>query len=114
MSSIQLQHAKLWFAGINQNWGLSEFEIGELKEIFTTSQRIETDGLEVKTIPMIYPPLDSLEVSIKSKNLSEFEQSNKLLTKTCNNCHADNNFGFNVITVPINPPVTNQEFKPKE
>jgi len=27
MSNIQMHHAKLWFAGINQNWELADFEI---------------------------------------------------------------------------------------
>jgi len=27
MSNIQVHHAKLWFAGINQNWELADFEI---------------------------------------------------------------------------------------
>jgi hypothetical protein len=32
MSQIQVHHAKLWFAGKNQNWELADFEIGEIEE----------------------------------------------------------------------------------
>jgi hypothetical protein len=32
MSSIQVHHAKLWFAGQAQNWELANFEIAEIKE----------------------------------------------------------------------------------
>jgi hypothetical protein len=32
MSSIQVHHAKLWFAGQNQNWELADFEMHEIDE----------------------------------------------------------------------------------
>ncbi len=32
MMGIQVHHAKIWFAGKNQNWKLADFEIGEIKE----------------------------------------------------------------------------------
>ena len=32
MSSIQVHHNKLWFAGTNNNWKLADFEITEIKE----------------------------------------------------------------------------------
>jgi hypothetical protein len=32
MSSIQIHHAKLWFAGKNQNWELADFEMHEIGE----------------------------------------------------------------------------------
>ena len=31
MSGIQTHHAKLWFAGINENWKLAAYEIKEIK-----------------------------------------------------------------------------------
>src|ERR1700746_2670892 len=32
MLAIQLHHAKLWFAGQNQNWPLADFEVHEILE----------------------------------------------------------------------------------
>jgi len=32
MTGIQVHHAKLWFAGQNQNWSLADFEIHEIGE----------------------------------------------------------------------------------
>jgi hypothetical protein len=32
MNGIQMHHAKLWFAGTNQNWPLAAFEVNEIKE----------------------------------------------------------------------------------
>ena len=34
MMAIQQHHAKLWFAGVNGNWGLASYELGELDELF--------------------------------------------------------------------------------
>ena len=43
MSSIQVHHEKLWFAGINQNWKLADFEINEIKESLDDISQYCTD-----------------------------------------------------------------------
>ena len=111
MSSIQMHHAKLWFAGINNNWKLSEYEIGEIRELIESAKEILSDRPEIKTIPMIYPPIDSIAKAVKMQNEELFKTGFKQLTVTCNACHQLNHFEFNVITVPNAPPVTNQDFK---
>jgi len=112
MSGIQMHHAKLWFAGQSQNWPLADFEINEIKESLDDIQKYCSDRTEVKSIGMINDPIDSLTNAIQQKNLSLFKSSFTLLTNTCNNCHHATEHAFNVVTIPINPPVTNQEFKP--
>lgn len=112
MMGVQTHHAKVWFAGINNNWPLAEYEMGELKEMFDQAREIETDRPEIKTMPMIYPPIDSLNSAIARKDLPAFKKGFELLTNTCNNCHTANHFEFNVITIPTVPPVTNQDFRP--
>ncbi len=114
MNTIQLHHAKLWFAGINKNWKLANYEIGELRETFEQARKVETTRPEVKSIPIIYPPLDSLQDSIDRKDLAEFKKDFQFLTNTCNTCHRDNHFEFNIIKIPSAPPVTNQKFKPRK
>src|SRR6185312_1808063 len=52
MGGIQTHHAKLWYAGINDNWKLAQYEIDELKERFEQARTIETGRPEVKMIPM--------------------------------------------------------------
>jgi hypothetical protein len=111
MNTVQLHHAKLWFAGTNKNWKLANYEIGELRETFEQAKKVETTRPEVKSIPIIYPPLDSLQNSINRKDLAAFKKNFHFLTNTCNTCHTDNHFEFNVIKIPSAPPVTNQEFK---
>ncbi len=60
---------------------------------------------------MMYPSIDSINVAISHKNLEEFKSGFRLLTASCNSCHSDNNFEFNIITIPTAPPVSNQDFK---
>ena len=111
MGGIQTHHAKLWYAGINDNWKLAQYEIDELKERFEQARTVETGRPEVKMIPMMYASIDSINVAISHKNLEEFKSGFQLLTASCNSCHSDNNFEFNIITIPTAPPVSNQDFK---
>jgi hypothetical protein len=114
MLGIQLHHAKLWWAGQNQNWPLADFEVNEIKESLEEIQKYCSDRPEVKAIGMIGPVIDSLNHSIQQKDDQSFKRSFVLLTNTCNNCHKATDHGFNVVTIPAALPVTNQEFKPSK
>ncbi len=111
MGGIQTHHAKLWYAGINDNWKLAQYESDELKERFVQATQVETERTEVKMVPMMYPANDSINDAIGRKNLDQFKSGFKLLTASCNSCHRANNFEFNIITIPTAPPVSNQDFK---
>lgn len=113
MSGIQVHHEKLWFAGINQNWKLADFEIHEIEESLDDIKKYCTDRPESKSIDMINAPLDSVSKAIVSKNETEFKSGYLLLTNTCNSCHQATNHEFNVITIPTTPPFSNQVFKLK-
>ena len=111
MSGIQVHHAKLWFAGTAGNWALSDFETKEIKEAIEDIQNYCTDRPELVSLPMIKPGLDSLDLAIKNKNISQFKNSFVLLTNTCNNCHRATKHEFNVIQIPQTIPFTNQVFQ---
>jgi hypothetical protein len=111
MNSIQLHHAKLWFAGTNENWKLADFEMHEISEVLDDIKKYNTDRDEVKKIDMIDPPLDSMNRAIQKKNVLEFKSSFVALTNVCNSCHQATDHEFNVVIVPAAPPVTNQDFK---
>jgi hypothetical protein len=118
MLDIQVHHAKLWFAGKAENWNLSNFELGEIQETIDDIRSYCSDRPEVASIPMIKPALDSLDLAVRSKNISEFNRGFIFLTNTCNNCHQVTKHEFNVIQIPSSPPFSNQLFKipghPKE
>ena len=111
MSSIQVHHEKLWFAGINQNWKLADFEINEIKESLDDISQYCTDRPETKSIDMIYEPLENISKAIQKKNEADFKSGYILLTNTCNSCHQATQHAFNVITIPTTPPFSNQLFK---
>jgi hypothetical protein len=110
MSSIQVHHEKLWFAGNAQNWQLANFEIHEIGEALNDIKQYASDRPETKYINMLKAPVDSLNNSIQQKNLQAFKENFIVLTNTCNNCHAAVNYNFNKIKIPDTPPFSNQVF----
>ena len=111
MLEIQVHHDKLWFAGKNEDWPLAQFEHDKIMEILTQAEKIETDRNEVKLFKvMIYPQLDSVQLSINQRNADLFTAAFTTLTGACNNCHTNTKFGFNKIVIPDHPPYSNQEF----
>jgi hypothetical protein len=111
MSSIQVHHNKLWFAGENQNWKLADFEIHEIYEAIENIQKYQTERKESQMIGLINPALDSVNAAIQIKSLILFKSGYTLLTTTCNNCHRETGFEFNVVKIPDKPPFSNQDFK---
>ena len=112
MMGIQVHHAKIWFTGKSQNWPLADFEVGEIKETLEDVKKFCTDRPEIKSLPILYPALDSVDAAIKSKSLPRFKKSFVLLTNSCNRCHQSTHHEFNIIKIPDTPPFTNQEYKP--
>ena len=113
MLMIQVHHNKLWFAAKEDNWPLAQFEHDEIIEILKQAESIEKERSEVKLFKvMIYPQLDSIQLSIKQKNEDRFASAYTNLTNACNNCHTNTKFEFNRIVIPEHPPYSNQEFSP--
>ncbi|MBL0183123.1 MAG: hypothetical protein IPP96_12825 [Chitinophagaceae bacterium] len=111
MSSIQVHHAKLWFAGQNQNWKLADFEVHEMTEAFNNIRQYQSERKESEKIEIINPALDSVNAAIQQKDPALFKSGYVFLTNTCNNCHHAVDFEFNVVKIPEIPPVSNQDFK---
>jgi hypothetical protein len=111
MSSIQVHHAKLWFAGKNQNWKLADFEMREIGETLNAIQEYETEREESKKVGILKPALDSVNDAIHKQSPELFNSSYLLLTNTCNFCHKEVDFGFNIVKIPETPPFSNQAFK---
>ena len=95
MSNIQIHHAKLWFAGVNQNWQLADFEIHEIEESLGDILKYQSGREESKSLNVINAPLDSVKSAITKKQLNLFKTSFTTLTTTCNSCHEAVKFNFN-------------------
>ncbi|MGZ3197940.1 MAG: hypothetical protein ACXU68_04765 [Croceibacterium sp.] len=116
MGQNQMRHAKLWFAGSNQNWPLAQYEVDELHEGFGDVKSFHPSIKNTATAPLIDEyverPLSELDKAVKDKNETEFTTGFDDLSIGCNGCHKEVGFGFNVIKRPTAPPFTNQEFAP--
>ena len=116
MTATQLRHAKLWFAGKNDNWALAAYEIDEIKEGLEDAATLHStfDGVPVaemiKTI--IEPRIERLEKAIEAKNGTQFVAAFDELTEGCNSCHAVAGKPFIRIQRPSEPPLSNQNFAP--
>ena len=111
MSSIQVHHSKLWFAGTNANWKLADFEVKEIKEASDNIQKFNTGRTESRSMSVIDDVIDSVSKAIQKKDMTQFKNNFVILTNTCNSCHKANNFQFNVVKVPETSPFSNQIFK---
>jgi len=70
MNFTQMRHAKLWFAGQEQNWQLARYELDDLRAVITAHDN------------------------------QSFVAAYDGLTAGCNSCHQATNFGFNVVKRP--------------
>jgi len=112
MSTIQVHHNKLWYAGINQNWALADFEVHEIMEAIADIKKYQKERVESELIYMIDPALDSINEAIRQQDPVAFKSKYVTLTNTCNDCHREAKFEFNVVKIPDSPPFSNQDFKP--
>jgi hypothetical protein len=118
MTATQLRHAKLWFAGKQNNWDLAAYEIDEIKEGLEDAARLHPtfDGVPVarmiKTI--IDPRIEELEKAVRAKSSAKFGVAFDELTSGCNSCHAGANKPFIRIQRPTESPLTNQNFAPEK
>jgi len=110
MSSIQVHHAKLYFAGRHANWKLADFEVHEIMEALEDSKTYAADRPETKLLPMLNPALDSINAAIAKKDTAAFNGAFVLFTAGCNHCHAAVHYEFNKVKIPAAPPFSNQDF----
>jgi hypothetical protein len=118
MTATQLRHAKLWFAGRQNNWDLVAYEIDEIKEgledaarLFPTFEGIPVAEM-IKTI--MGPRIEKLETAVRAKSSAKFMIAFDELTSGCNSCHTGANKPFIRIQRPIAAPLTNQNFAPEK
>ena len=114
MHSLQLRHAKLWFAGTHENWDLAAFELHEIGESLDRVARWNGDAEDIAMAPALKAFMQdgryALDQSIRRQNTTEFAAAFDRLTDGCNGCHRAARHGFIVIRRPVGDPVGNQEW----
>lgn len=120
MEMTQIRHAKLWFAGENQNWELAAYELHEMKEGFEDLEKHHpTHGKPpiplAQTLQQIMDPqLAQLSKAIQAGDKQQFVQAFDVVTVSCNVCHQTAKVSFNLIKRPTLAPFSNQEFAPQK
>lgn len=111
MGKVQNRHAKLWFAGVNENWELAEFEMHELEEVIEDIRTVYPNREETQSLPIIEPSLETVNNAIKQRDAEAFQKGYLTLTNACNSCHQATKVEFIRIKTPTIPPHSNQDFK---
>ena len=117
MERIQVDHAKLWLAGEARNWELAEYQLTELKEVFSDVQDLVPTYQNVPVGDMvdaiITGTIAGLESAVASRDFSTFSGAFDKLTAACNSCHQAANRAYIVIRKPQQSNFSNQEFAPQ-
>ena len=110
MGKVQTRHSKLWFAGVNENWELAEFEMHELKEVIEDIRTVYPNREETQSLPIIEPSLETVNNAIKQRDAEVLKKGYLTLTNACNSCHQATKVEFIKIKTPTIPPYSNQDF----
>ena len=116
-TATQLRHAKLWFAGKENNWDLAAYEIDEIMEGFEDAEKQFSthDGIPVAEMikANIDPAVEELRKAVGAKSRTKFAVAFDKLTSACNTCHIGANKQFIRIQRPTSSPLSNQNFAPQ-
>jgi hypothetical protein len=119
MLTLQIRHARLWFAGQAQNWVLAAFELQEIKEAFdaVVEQNPEHAIFQPQRLADILPamtkaPMLALRDAIDHGSKAEFEKTYDALSAACTGCHRTAGVDFLVIERPKSPLLDNLRVTP--
>lgn len=114
MLTIQIRHARLWFAGQAQNWTLAAFELQEIKEAFeaVVEQNPDHAIFQPQRLADILPamtkmPIAALRDAIDHGSKTEFERAYDGLSAACTGCHRAAGNDFLIIQRPTTPLLDN-------
>ena len=107
MIRLQLQHAKLWFAGKLRNWGLADYELQQIDANLAATGKLQPAPSQANRAKQ---QLDSVRQAIDSRDLPGFMTSYAAMTNECNTCHRSSGYASIAIQIPLTLPVPNQLF----
>jgi mono/diheme cytochrome c family protein len=107
MTRLQLQHAKLWFAGKLSNWSLATYELRQIETNLETASRVLPDPSRANRAK---EQLQAVGQALQSKDAAAFAKSYADLTNECNGCHRSTGYAWIAIQIPVTSPAPNQLF----
>jgi hypothetical protein len=116
MNLIQVEHAKLWYAGEARNWPLAGYQLAEIKEIMGDVQDLVPVYRSLPFADMmdavVTGPIVDLEKAIEAKDARAFTTAYDKLSAACNACHLAVDHEFIIIRRPQSGGFPNQDFRP--
>lgn len=114
MGYLQTYSHKLYLAGENENWELSEFYAHEIEETIEEigKAKLVDEGYDISALvgTMTNPAVEKVEKAIHDQDAKAFADSYKLLVQSCNACHQTTKHQFVKIEVPKDKKFFNQDF----
>lgn len=114
MGYLQRYSHKLYLAGNNENWELSEFYAHEIEETIEEIEeaKVVDEGYDISALvgTMTNPAFEKVEKSILDQDAKAFADSYKLLVESCNACHQTTKHQFLKIEIPRERSAFNQNF----
>ncbi len=103
MIEYSFRFGTLYYAAQGGNWQLADYQLKEMTEIQEVAEN--TRPARAKALKQFEDKyLEPLAAAIKAKDLKKFNVQFKSTLKACNDCHADQNFGFIKYELPKAPP----------
>ena len=116
MLTIQIHHAKMWHAARAGNWPLADYQLSEMKEVFSDVQDLVPTYKKIPVGQMIDAvvtgPIADMEKAVEQKKFKAFAAAYDKLTAACNDCHKAASRGFIQIRRPSRSSFDNEEFRP--
>jgi 3-oxoacyl-(acyl-carrier-protein) synthase len=112
MNLVQVQHAKLWFAGQAQNWELAAYELRQLRSSLADAA-VFYSGIPVSKVTTVATSIQSISDAVDAKDGKRFAKAVGELTDGCNACHSALQRSFVAIRIPNDKPFGNQVFQPQ-
>lgn len=114
MGYLQTYTHKLYLAGKNENWELSDFYAHEIEETIEEVEEANVidDGKDISALigSMTKASFEMVEQSIDDEDSEAFAKSFKLLIASCNACHQATEYEFITIEIPTEGKLFNQKF----
>ncbi|KRQ03171.1 hypothetical protein AOQ71_30965 [Bradyrhizobium manausense] len=107
MTKLQLQHAKLWFAGKLSNWSLANYELHQIEANLEATGRLLANPSQADRAR---EQIRAVRQALQSKGVPAFMTSYAGLTNECNGCHRSSGYAWIVMQIPLTLPVPNQLF----
>ncbi|MDA9524012.1 hypothetical protein XI06_27975 [Bradyrhizobium sp. CCBAU 11434] len=107
MTRLQLQHAKLWFAGKLSNWSLANYEIQQIDANLEATSRLLANPSQADRAK---EEVRAVRQALQSKDVPAFMTSYAGLTNECNGCHRSSGYAWIAMQIPLTLPVPNQLF----